>query len=69
MKHASSEGMTVIAKPMTRVDVTEAIVAAKIQKGLTWREIAAKIGKSAEWTTAALLGQMQLTKEQAEAAG
>ncbi|HSO08084.1 MAG TPA: cyanase [Pelomicrobium sp.] len=54
---------------MTRVDVTEAIVAAKIQKGLTWREIAAKIGKSAEWTTAALLGQMQLTKEQAEAAG
>jgi cyanate lyase len=27
------------------------------------------VGQSKEWTTAALLGQMQMTKEQAEAAG
>jgi cyanate lyase len=69
MKHASSEGMAVMTKPLSRVDVTEMIVAAKIQKGLAWKEAAAKIGKSSEWTTAALLGQMQLSKEQAEAAG
>ena len=30
---------------------------------------AGSIGQSKEWTTAALLGQMQMTKEQAEAAG
>jgi cyanate lyase len=69
MKHASSEGMSMLSKTMTRADVTEMIVAAKIQKRLTWKEAAAKIGKSPEWTTAALLGQMQLSKEQAEAAG
>jgi cyanate lyase len=69
MKHASSEGVKMMTQPMTRADVTELIVAAKIQKGLTWKEAAAKIGKSPEWTTAALLGQMQLSKEQAEAAG
>jgi cyanate lyase len=69
MKHASSEGMTVMGKPMSRADVTEMIVAAKIQRGLAWKDVAAKIGKSVEWTTAALLGQMQLTREQAAAAG
>jgi cyanate lyase len=68
MKHATSEGM-VMARPMTRADVTELIVAAKIQKGIAWKDAAAKLGKSPEWTTAALLGQMQLSKEQAEAAG
>ncbi len=69
MKHASSEGVKMMTQPMTRADVTELIVAAKIQKGLTWKEAAARIGKSPEWTTAALLGQMQLSKEQADAAG
>ena len=54
---------------MNRIDVTEMIVAAKIQKGLSWAEIAKKVGKSKEWTTAALLGQMTLNKEQAETAG
>ena len=54
---------------MNRNDVTEMIVAAKIQKGLAWAEIAKKVGKSKEWTTAALLGQMTLNKEQAETVG
>ncbi|HXF65072.1 MAG TPA: cyanase [Burkholderiales bacterium] len=58
-----------IAKPLTRADVTEMVVAAKIRKGLTWAKIAKAVGQSKEWTTAALLGQMQMTKEQAEAAG
>jgi cyanate lyase len=54
---------------MNRFDVTEAIVAGKIAKGLKWADIAKKVGQSKEWTTAALLGQMALTKKQAETAG
>ncbi|MDA8364756.1 MAG: cyanase [Gammaproteobacteria bacterium] len=50
---------------MTRNDVTEAIVAARIRKGLSWAEVARTIGKSKEWTTAACLGQMIFTAEQA----
>jgi cyanate hydratase len=54
---------------MNRNDVTEAIVAAKIKKGLRWRDLAEMIGTSKEWATAALLGQMTLTREQAETVG
>ena len=54
---------------MNRNDVTEAILAAKRKKGLKWSEIAAKVGPSKEWTTAALLGQMTLDKKQAETVG
>ncbi|MDB5867311.1 MAG: Cyanate hydratase [Betaproteobacteria bacterium] len=57
------------AKPMSRTDVTEMIVMARIKKGLTWAKLAKAIGQSKEWTTAALLGQMQMTKEQAGKAG
>jgi cyanate lyase len=57
------------AKPMTRTDVTEMIVMSRIKKGLTWAKLAKAIGQSKEWTTAALLGQMQMTKEQATTAG
>jgi len=56
-------------KAMTRNDVTEMIVMARLKKGLTWAKLAKVVGQSKEWTTAALLGQMQMTKEQAEAAG
>jgi cyanate lyase len=56
-------------KPMTRTDVTELVVMARIKKGLSWAKLAKAIGQSKEWTTAALLGQMQMTKEQAEKAG
>ncbi|TBR37863.1 cyanase [Marinomonas agarivorans] len=54
---------------MTRNDVTELIITQKLNKQLSWGEIAAVIGLSKEWTTAALLGQMTLTKEQAEKIG
>ena len=56
-------------RPMTRANVTEMVVMARLKKGLTWAKIAKAVGASKEWTTAALLGQMQMTKEQAEAAG
>ncbi|HEV2219528.1 MAG TPA: cyanase [Casimicrobiaceae bacterium] len=54
---------------MTRNDVTEAIIAAKMKKGLKWADIARKLGQSKEWTTAALLGQMTLARKQAETVG
>jgi cyanate lyase len=54
---------------MNRQDVTDAIIVAKRKKGLTWAAIGKKIGQSKEWTTAALLGQMTLSKAQAEVAG
>jgi len=59
----------VMEKPMKRTDVTELVVMKKLQKGLTWTRIAKAVGEGKEWTTAALLGQMQMTKAQAEAAG
>jgi cyanate lyase len=57
------------SKPMTRSDVTEMIVMARLKKGLTWAKLAKALGQSKEWTTAALLGQMQMTREQAEKSG
>lgn len=54
---------------MTRNEVTEMIVAAKIGKGLKWGDIAKKIGQSKEWATAACLGQMTLNQKQADAVG
>ncbi len=58
-----------MTRPMTRNDVTELVVEAKIKKGLSWTKISKAVGESKEWTTAALLGQMQMTKAQAAAAG
>ncbi|WP_418317152.1 cyanase [Piscinibacter sakaiensis] len=50
---------------MSRIDVTEKIVTAKVSKGLKWSEVAEKVGLSKEWVTAACLGQMTLNAEQA----
>ena len=54
---------------MTRTEVTEAIIAAKIRKGLRWADLAKAVGRSKEWVTAGLLGQMAFTREQAETLG
>lgn len=53
-------------KPMTREDVTDLIYSAKVQKGIKWADVAKKMKLSKEWTTAACLGQMTMTKPQAE---
>jgi cyanate lyase len=52
-----------------RGQVTGMILMAKVQKGIKWSDVAAKVGQSKEWTTAACLGQMTLTKAQAETVG
>jgi cyanate lyase len=57
------------ARPMTRVDVTEMIMSAKIQKGIKWADVAKKVGLSKEWVTAGCLGQMTFDKKQAETVG
>ena len=54
---------------MTRNEVTELIITQKLRKQLTWPQLAEAIGMSKEWTTAALLGQMTLTAEQAAKVG
>lgn len=54
---------------MTRNEVTELIILQKLVKQLTWPQLAEAIGMSKEWTTAALLGQMTLTAEQASTIG
>ena len=73
MKRSDAETAAVSAvaatKPMTREDVTDLIYSAKVQKGITWTHVAKKVGLSKEWVTAACLGQMTLTKEQAEKVG
>ena len=56
-------------KPMTREDVTDLIYSAKVQKGIKWADVAKKLKLSKEWTTAACLGQMTLTKAQADIVG
>lgn len=54
---------------MTRADLTEKILDIKRDKDLTWAAIAAAIGGSSPFIiTAALLGQMKLTKPQAQKA-
>lgn len=52
-----------------RDDVTRMILAAKVAKGIQWRDVAEAVGRSKEWTTAACLGQMTLDKPQAETVG
>jgi cyanate lyase len=50
---------------MSRIDVTEKIIATKVAKGLKWADVAREVGQSKEWVTAACLGQMTLNTEQA----
>jgi cyanate lyase len=50
---------------MTRDEITQQIVAARLAKGLTWQQLADAIGKPAVWTTAALLGQHPIPPEAA----
>ncbi|MDA4107309.1 cyanase [Mycolicibacterium holsaticum] len=50
---------------MTRDQITEQIVTARLTKGLTWQQLADAIDKPVVWTTAALLGQHPIPPEPA----
>ena len=49
--------------------MTDKIVATKVRQGLKWADVAAKVGLSKEWVTAACLGQMTLNAQQAAVIG
>jgi cyanate lyase len=46
-----------------REDITEKIVIARLQKGVSWQQLADAIDKPVVWTTAALLGQHPIPAE------
>jgi cyanate lyase len=48
---------------MTRDEITQQIMAARLAKGLTWQQLADAIDKPVMWTTSALLGQHPLPAE------
>lgn len=51
---------------MTREELTEQIVVARLAKGLTWQQLADAIERPVVWTTAALLGQHPIPPAQGE---
>jgi cyanate lyase len=54
---------------MDRLSVTEKILTHKLSKGLKWADVAKAVGLSKEWVTAACLGQMTLSADQAQIVG
>ncbi len=48
---------------MTRDEITQQIVAARLAKGLTWQQLADAVGRPVVWTTSALLGQQPIPPE------
>lgn len=52
-----------------RAEATRRVIAAKAASGLTFAEIAAKVGAHEVWVASALLGQNTMTEEQAAQAG
>lgn len=51
---------------MTKVEMSEVIILAKKESGLSWEEIASKVGLSAVFLTSACLGQNSLRPESAK---
>ena len=49
---------------MTRDEITQEIVAARLTAGLSWQQLADAIGKPVVWATAALLGQHPLSADE-----
>lgn len=49
----------------TKKEAADAVLAAKVRLGLTWADLAETLGAPLAWTTAALLGQHPMSKEQA----
>ncbi|WP_222196141.1 cyanase [Modestobacter italicus] len=52
---------------LPKADAADLVVAARIRRGLTWAQLAEELGAPLVWTTAALLGQHPMTRDQAAA--
>ena len=50
---------------MNKVEMTEAIILAKKEKGLTWQAIADELGMGDVWVTSACFGMNKMNEEQA----
>lgn len=53
---------------MSKAEAAGLVVAARVRRGLSWKQIADEVGAPVVWTTAALLGQHPMTLEQAKSA-
>lgn len=51
---------------MSKSEAAALVLAARIRGGLSWSQIAAEIDAPVVWTTAALLGQHPMTRDQAQ---
>jgi cyanate lyase len=51
---------------MNKAAMTEAIIAAKLAKGMSWEAIAAQVGVGAVWLVSACLGKNSMKKELAD---
>ncbi len=51
---------------MTKIEMTEQILAAKRDQKLTWEQIAEKVGRAPVWVTSACLGQNSMPAEFAD---
>ena len=51
---------------LSKSDAAALVVAARIRHGLSWSQIADRIGAPLVWCTAALLGQHPMSREQAQ---
>lgn len=54
---------------MSKTDAKDLVISQRIRKGLTWREIAAKIDRPLAWTIAALYGQHPMPAAEAATVG
>jgi cyanate lyase len=52
----------------SRAEAADLVRSARVRAGVTWVELADKVGAPLVWTTSALLGQHPMTAEQAAAA-
>lgn len=50
---------------MNKVEMTEAIILAKKEKGLSWQAIAEELGMGDVWVTSACMGMNRMNEEQA----
>src|SRR4051794_4628965 len=53
---------------IARSEATQRVLVAKEDHQVTWQAIAQQVGRDPVWTTAALLGQQQMSAEEAERA-
>ena len=58
--------VSMTSSPMSKEEMTEAIIAAKIAKGLSWQAIADEVGAGVIWVTSACFGKNSMPKPLAD---